>query len=760
MSKFVGFVIGAIEVGAGILTGNPALIISGTMMIASQAIADLTMSTKSRQAQALQVQTGEVPRSGIFGEGATAGSLVDAFNYGGKNGTDWTVLIFALADHLCDSLVGFYVNDTFVHFTGDGFVPDPSSKVQFRGQLQVYWRSGAWDQEVPSILLDNAPVVDGNPTWTASDRGRGVAYAVAAFKADKSDAKHPVWSAGEPNFIWVVKGLRCYIARQDDTVGGAGAHRWSDPSTREWTANPVDCRQTWERGIFAGDKVDQPDMLLLGRGLSDTEAPPAATFAPANLCDEIVALKGVLSSLAVAARKHDISIQLTNVTGISDGMSILISQPGGFDETLTVAGISGDTVTLSSGLAFDHPALTVVTWATSSDKPAGEARYTIGGVFGGGDDYIDTENAIAIACGGYIVEREGSVQMVPGASQPVVWHITDDDLIVGSSAEANDFRSITDDLWCNSVAAKYVEPTQKWADHSAPIRRVVADITADGKPRLVQPNLSLCTSGTQAQRVAEQTRRLGRLPRTRSLVLGPRFIGAEHGDWLAWTSKRYGPRPTPTAQGVATEDGDDVGSEAGGTVLLEGATILFRIESDAQDERWQNSLTLRQVESDVFEWDPQTDELADGAVAVQPDAPVFGHAPAAGSWIMSADVETGNGSSTPALVFTGACDDEQAEALIFEYSVGTAEPDPDDDTAWTVGTTSLNIAITRAEVAGVMSGTTYWGAVSYRVSGTQGDRLVTGPVTTAPSAGAASGRVVTETGDRELGEDGSQILKE
>jgi hypothetical protein len=758
MSKFAGFIVGAIEVGVGILTHNPALIISGALMIVSQAATDLLMPTKTRQAQALQVQTGEVPRSGIFGEGGTAGSLVDAFNYGGKNGTDWTAFVFALADHVCESLVGFYVNDTFVTFSGDGTVPDPSDKVQFRGQLQVFWRNGAGDQDVPDILLDNAPVVDGTPTWTPNDRGRSVAYVVVAFKADKSDAKHPVWSAGEPNFIWVVKGLRCYIAREDDTVGGAGAHRWDDPTTREWSANPIDCRQTWERGIYAGDKVDQPEMLLLGRGLSDTEAPATATFAPGNLCDEIVQLKGVLSSLAVAAREHDTTIQLTNVTGLSNGMSILISQEGGFDETLTVEGISGDNVTLSAGLAFDHPALTVVSWSSSSDKPAGEPRYTIGGVFGGSDAYIDTENAIAAACGGYLVEREGSVQMVPGAAQPVLWHITDEDLIVGSSVAANDFRSTTDDLWCNSVAAKYVEPSQKWADHSAPIRRVIADIQSDGQPRLVQPNLSLCTSGTQAQRVSEQMRRMGRLPRTRSLVLGPRFIGAEHGDWLVWTSKRYGPRPTPAPESISTEDGNATGAEAGGNVMLEATPLLFRIESDGQDEKWQNSLQLRQIAADIADWDPQVDELADGAVAVQPGDPAFGSAPAAGSWTLTGATETGDGGQVAALVFVGACDDDQADAIIFEYAAGAAEPDVDDDSAWTVGTTALNISTTRAEVAGVMAGTNYWGAVSYRVSGVQGDRLPLGPVMT-PSV-STDGRIESETGSRVLGEDGSQILKE
>ncbi|MBO9526415.1 MAG: phage tail protein [Sphingobium yanoikuyae] len=619
MGKTITAITGVVMIGVGIATGNVALIAQGVMTVATVLLAP---SMKARTASKNTLTIGETAREGIFGEGSTGGSLVDIFNYGGKYGTDWTVAIYALADHRCDALTGFYVQDKWVPFTGNGLVAG------YKNQLRVDWRPGAWDDDVPAWVLANCPVVDGVPTWTANDRGRGVAKVYVAWKADKSDAKNPVWTSGSPwsSFLWIVKGLRCYQARKDSSIGGSGAHRWDDPTTREWTENPIDCRYTWARGIYAGDHVDDPAMLLLGRGLTDIEAPPENVFAPANVCDEPVALK--------------------------DGGT--------------------------------------------------EPRYRIGGVFGGDDKYIDTDDDIASACGGYTVEREGSIEIVPGSAQPVVWDITDDDLVVGSTVSSSDFRTQTDDEWVNTVAVKYIEPTQQWKDHSAPVRRNTADILADGEPKVAQPALTLCKSGTQAQRIGEMKRRMGRLWRTRSLTLPPRLVGVEHGDWIRWTSKRYGVRPIPD----------------------EPVSIVYRVESDSQDRGWQNQLTLREINAEVYGW-TIADELADGSAAVDNPEPDFGGAPDAGDWTFAA---AGTGG-TPTLRFVGSAGSDAVTQIYFEYAASASAPDAEDDAAWTAAGATTGTA-TEFVAGGVAPNATYWGAVSYQIDAARSDRLVIGPVTT------------------------------
>lgn len=652
MSKFARAVGNVAAVAIGFFVAGPqGLALAAIFTVGVNLL--LAPKPKARTSEGAQVKLGEVPREGIFGTGATAGSLVDAFNYGGKHGTDWTVMCFALADHECEGLTGFYVKEKYVAFTGNGLVPG------YKNQLRVHWLPGAWDEEVPDWVLANCPVVDGVPTQTADDRGRSVAKVWVAYKADSEKAKKPVWSGSPPSFLWVVKGLKCYSARHDDSVGGSGDHRWDDASTREWSENLIDCRYTWQRGIYAGGQVDNPAMLLLGRGLSAEEAPPSHVFAPANLCDENVPLAG------------------------------------------------GGT----------------------------EKRYRVGGTFGGADAYIDTEEDFMAACGGWLVERDGSIDLVPGAAQPVVWDITDDDLVIGGNVRARDFRSETDSEWVNSVAATYIEPTQKWADHGAPVRRDSADIIADGKPRVATPSLKLVTSGTQAQRVAEMMRRMGRLWKTREMTLPPRLIGVQHGDWIRLTSRRYGPRP----------------------VTDPPTPILMRVESDAQEANWWNAVTLREVASDYADW-TIADEIEDTSVAVDNPDVDYSEAPDVSEWALAAVTVTGDGSTAPALRFDGAVDGDAVTGVTFDYAAGTSAPDADDDSLWTTAGSGPAATATWT-VSGVMAGTPYWGAVSYMIGGERTDRLVLGPVTT-PAMSGEGGRVLLEDGGRLLLESGDQLLVE
>ncbi|MGR4892291.1 hypothetical protein ACIPPQ_14785 [Sphingopyxis sp. LARHCG72] len=274
MSKVVKVIAGAALAVVGVMTGNWQLAIAGVSMIGG-ALLQPKLGNKKRAASSTQVQIGEVAREALVGTGSTAGSLVDAFNYGGKYGTDWEVLVLALFDHRCDALVGFYVNDVYVPFTGDGMVAG------YNNQLQVFWRPGTENQTVPAILTANGD-------WTANDNGAGVCHVTVAYKADDPEAKNPVWPGGRPRFQWIVRGALCYDARKDSSVGGFGAHRINLPATWEYSDNPIVTRYKWVRGFYACDRVGDPAQLLIGRGLTAIEAPPQNVFARANLCDEVI----------------------------------------------------------------------------------------------------------------------------------------------------------------------------------------------------------------------------------------------------------------------------------------------------------------------------------------------------------------------------------------------------------------------------------------------------------------------------------------
>lgn len=280
MSKVVGFIVGAALIAIGVVTGNVGLIIQGSAMIITQAVVDLTApKTPARQASEMSIQLGEQPRSMLIGETFTAGSLVDGFNYGGKYGTDWECLIIRLADHKVEGMTGFYVNDEYVRYTGNGNYPQFDSH-----HFELYFRDDTTTQPLPDVVLDHAP------GWTAADIGESGADVVVCYLFDPPDAKKPAWPGGRPTFGFVIKGKKMYDPRFDDTVtGGSGDQRWEDPDTWVWSDNAAVCRYNWARGVYADDDVTDQTKLLIGRGLTAEEAPPENIIPAANLCDEVVA---------------------------------------------------------------------------------------------------------------------------------------------------------------------------------------------------------------------------------------------------------------------------------------------------------------------------------------------------------------------------------------------------------------------------------------------------------------------------------------
>jgi hypothetical protein len=615
VSKVARIIAGVALVIAGVLTGNPMLIIAGVGLTVG---AIFEPKGPARNASEMAIQLGEQPRCALFGTCATAGSLVDGRNYGGKYNTKFEALLIRLADHPIEEVVGFFVNDVWIEYTGDGDVPGYEDGDD--AALQVYVRTDTTNQPLPSPFADRS-------SWsTGYNRGDSGADIVFVYEADKPDEKHPEWPGGRPRFLVVVKGKKCYDPRLDDTVpGGAGPHRWDDPSTWEWTENLAVCRYNWVRGVYANDQILNPLALLVGRGLTAAEAPPENIIAPANLCDETV---------------------------------------------------------------------------------DGSKRYTASGPVYSTQPFIEVEEMFSAASGGQVVTREGSIELEPGAAKSVVASFSDDDLLVGSEVSWNEsILSDADQEWVNTVVARYVEPTQKWADHAAPVVRDNDYIYEDRKPREATVTLRMVNSSAQAQRIADILLRLGRLWGRATVTLGPRFCEIEDGDWVNW----YSPRRFPD---------------------IPGNTLTFRVEAYQINEKWQNTLTLRQITADVYDDVPLRTDHSDPFTATEPP-PDIG-APEGDNWTLAAVSLASGGASIPALRIAGSADDDEfVSSIIFEYWKDDGVTDPvanPDDPDWIVYGT-LPASTTQVDISSVTGGSVYYAAVTYIVDGEPGDRLVLGPVT-------------------------------
>jgi hypothetical protein len=215
----------------------------------------------------------DFPRQMIIGRRAVAGSLVAHFSTGSNNNN--LHLVYALADHPCVSLEKVYADGREVRST-------PLSHGT-RTEITAYSYSGGarvwmtfWDGGAGQSADTNLIAASGGE-WTSDHKGAGVAYIHVELQID-SDILTSV-----PSFLFELKGARLYNRRKDSTSGGSGSHRLADPSTWEYSTNPMDALSHYALGY----KVES-DPLAFGIGLLPEEIPYDQYAAAADLCDEDV----------------------------------------------------------------------------------------------------------------------------------------------------------------------------------------------------------------------------------------------------------------------------------------------------------------------------------------------------------------------------------------------------------------------------------------------------------------------------------------
>lgn len=285
---FVGFTGTAAAVATFVI--NTALYAAGSWAVtkAAKALGLMKSNVAERQATVTTLDLGETPREAVVGVACTGGSLIDAWNHGGKYSTDYVTRRVALGDHVLDGLVGYYVDDAYYSFAGNGVQPG------FNGALQLTFVNATRDGVFPPPYMLQAGV-----GLTSADRCPSVAEVWITYKFDDQ-----VWTRGHPILKFVVRGLRVYDARFDPQYGytGPDPQTWGDVSTHRFSQNAAVVRYHIQRGVYAVGRHGELEHLLIGRGLSAAEAPAARIIAAANVCDEIVdgqpryAVGGVVSS--------------------------------------------------------------------------------------------------------------------------------------------------------------------------------------------------------------------------------------------------------------------------------------------------------------------------------------------------------------------------------------------------------------------------------------------------------------------------------
>ncbi|MFD1342874.1 hypothetical protein [Litorisediminicola beolgyonensis] len=231
---------------------------------------------------------GTEPQKTIVGRFATHGHRVYRNSHGGSERVLYTRVV-ELGDLPGVTLRKVFIGgqDAQVDFGQSleyGFAPaiayEGTRKGPFGSQepvtnAKVLFFNGA--QTAASAYLVDQYGGRSNYVWTTDHVLTRIPYAIVVCRGN------PKVFSGVPELRFELDGIPLYDPRSDDTAGGTGTQRWSDPSTWAQTDNPVVIVYNILRGIKLGD-----GRVWGGEAESDEDLPFDRWTAAMNVCDQLV----------------------------------------------------------------------------------------------------------------------------------------------------------------------------------------------------------------------------------------------------------------------------------------------------------------------------------------------------------------------------------------------------------------------------------------------------------------------------------------
>lgn len=270
MGSVVRAVAAVVEIGVGIVTGNPFLIAAGVATGLSVA-GDLLGPKPSGGGS--QTKWKADPYAGIpyaMGRTLVSGNMVGRLLKGAYNEFEGICTVLSLGPIL--SIDTTFMNKTTMSWTSPS---NPADAKQATNGYQRY----VWQHE--TLGLCPAPYApgqnEGYPQWGAAYKLSGLAavFNTFAYNANQKDTL-----TSEPTPAWLIKGVMVYDPRQDSTYpGGSGSCRALNEATYVWSENPHLHALTWAIGRW------QNGVRVAGIGLPIAAIDVASFVEGANLDD-------------------------------------------------------------------------------------------------------------------------------------------------------------------------------------------------------------------------------------------------------------------------------------------------------------------------------------------------------------------------------------------------------------------------------------------------------------------------------------------
>jgi hypothetical protein len=215
--------------------------------------------------------SGSGPRTIIYGETEVMGQPVFV-KVSGDDRKNLDMIIALGEGGPYEGITRIRFDDEQITLDSNGDATSPSKYV---GKVKIVTTLGAEDQ----VAIPAA--VSAISEWTSNHRGRGICHAYVRLVWDPD-----VFTNGRPNIFFRIKGRKVYDPRKDSTNGGSGAHRFTDPSTWEYSENKALWVLDWFRGVNMGGK------RVLGFGVDDAVIDWDAFADAADVSDEAVDVVG------------------------------------------------------------------------------------------------------------------------------------------------------------------------------------------------------------------------------------------------------------------------------------------------------------------------------------------------------------------------------------------------------------------------------------------------------------------------------------
>lgn len=284
----IGAVVGIVTTfigGLGATIGTFALQMAASIGLSylAKAIAGNKQQAASSTPSTMGVQGtlqsgGDVPRSFVIGKGATAGSLVYANTWGNDGSTPNAFLtqVIALSDQPIKDLLEVWINGekctrgNTPHL--DYGYPVLEYRKDGKDHLWIKFYDGAQTVADPFLV---ARVGSSERPYEATRVGRGIAYVICTSLVEDT------LFTGFPQFVFGLDGVRLYDPSRDDTAGGDGDQRYSDPATWGGDGDDLPAVQVYNllRGLSYGGQ------WFYGlQGITAARLPAANWIAQINKC--------------------------------------------------------------------------------------------------------------------------------------------------------------------------------------------------------------------------------------------------------------------------------------------------------------------------------------------------------------------------------------------------------------------------------------------------------------------------------------------